>query len=358
MDNNIKQINGKTSTFIPGSNGDSGSRAIYTFYASVKEERDQQSQYFIYKRDPTDPSTNISVKNPFSGSDEYPGIFDYIIYVDNNNTYLYMITDKRLVNGQIETSGELIDKWETKTNNPIIDNNIDIEITCERKTISYYPFIATNFYPTIRTQYNPDEYNNDFKIDSGINTKNKILLEGDIDQNNTTHQDSSSCFSFKIENRDSTKTIGSYKIVIEFFTDLISPAMDGVIANKFKPVNLSQEITDRSGDNITFRGYLMNYASNTAVNKEAWTELFIEKLDNFEITIKDFNDGVGQTSYESDIILPRNVLRQAYEIDDTDDHKYKYNCYMYAYVHNYINPDIIEKIFISDLTKTITDFIK
>ena len=84
-------------------------------------------------------------------------------------------------------------------------------------------------------------------------------------------------------------------------------------------------------------------AGDTNVNPVIASENFDdEKLDNFNVTIKDYNDGNGQMSYQSTIYLPKDVIINA------SNAGHPYTCNMYLYVND-INGSK-EKVFIRNMS--------
>lgn len=377
MASEIKLQSGSTSTFIPGGTGTSGTRASVTFYA--QEDSVAVFEYtFKFKL----VNDVITVGNQY-GNKITPSAYDYIVYSTPNITYLLYITEK---SGDTYLT-EISDQWytqsqESESGQTIDISTIELNINCVADSIQRY----IGFKKEIAQTPIKDRFNNyEIATYTGNYSKQMLMMH------------SSCAFTFTINSLNSIP-LGQYKIQLEFVTDLTSPAMDTRIAKKFiHPRQYTGIDSYASASEViqkkTFRGYITNYsckgvefskmysnrckicahtvnfvlkngqlvsscpqchneivltAGDTNVNPVIASENFDdEKLDNFNVTIKDYNDGNGQMSYQSTIYLPKDVIINA------SNAGHSYTCNMYLYV-NGINGSK-EKVFIRNMSNTINN---
>ena len=322
---------GSTSTFIPGSNGKSGLRSNVTFFCCENSTR--TGTYFTALLN----NEEVNIYSQYQDVN-VPIEDDYIIYSKDNITYSFRVTGEK--SGSVYKT-EMQTMWETQTQSEGSStdiSSIDLSISCETKeSFTYRGFVQKmcNTQPSTI-------------LDSSI-----IYSKLDENYNNLSGY-SYPCFKFKIDSLNNIP-LGTYKIQIEFNTTLQSPGMDSRIANKFTNPESYEYPSDTRpqeiNEKMSFRGYASNYSCKGYDSNNPSSASFNfddEKLDNFIITIKDYNDGVGRYSYTSDeIFIPKEVLLNV---------KYtghKYRCDMYIYI-NGINGSF-DKVWMQDLTDYIND---
>ena len=365
---------GSTSTFIPGGTGSSGTRAGVTFYGS-KSQDEQTSNTITFRLN----NENVTIDNQY-GNILNPAINDFIVYADNNITYLLSIVD--LDSSVCYTN--VVDSWNTQSQSSDEHqtdiSTISLDIACNASDsqdyIGYKKFISTSVIS--------DSNNLETAEYTGANDINVLKMH------------SSCAFTFTISSINEYP-IGNYKIIIEFITDWSSPAMDTRIAKKFQTPKLYSGLNEYDEDDEvtqyqTFRGYFSNYSCKGINNDDTYTDICSEcgntvkfmlsngkmiaycptcqnvvvlddlnpknasenfddeKLDNFVMTIKDYNQGVGNMSYKSTIYIPKDVIINAIN----KNHPYK--CNMYIYV-NGINGSK-EKVWMRDLSTLINNTVK
>jgi hypothetical protein len=365
MSANIINKSGSTSTFIPGGTGNSGKRAAVTFYGTYNEESISDPITFILN------DSSVTISNIY-GDSITPDIGDCIIYSEPNNTYLLYITEK-ITGGYIVSISNIWDTQLSQSREKETDiSNIELNVTCVNNISQIY---------------------HGFKSD----IVDRILVNSDIDEAgfrgekdpNSLYVNSVCGFTFFITSLNSF-SLGKYKLQIEFITDWTSPGMDTRIAKKFQTQQVYSGILNyptNTGEKCTLRGYITNYSckgltegysnicprcgsttteaiwfnewwikvcrtchlvSRMPKNPEVVSENFDdEKLDNFEVTIKDYSDGVGEQSYQTTTFIPIDVLKNAYNAG----HPYK--CLLYLYVDG-INGSK-EKIFMRDMSSTFNN---
>ena len=365
---------GSTSTFIPGGTGSSGIRAGVTFYGSKSQDA-QTSNTITFRLN----NENVTIDNQY-GNILNPAINDFIVYADSNITYLLSIVD--ILESVCYT--EVIDSWNTQSQSSgdqqtdISTISLDIECNASdsQDYIGYKKFISTSVISDI-SNLETAEY-------TGTNNADALKMH------------SSCAFTFTISSINEYP-IGNYKVIIEFITDWSSPAMDTRIAKKFQTPKLYSGLNEYDEDDEvtqyqTFRGYFSNYSCKGINNDDAYTDICSEcgntvkfmlsngkmitsckacknvvvlddlnpenasenfddeKLDNFVMTIKDYNQGVGNMSYKSTIYIPKDVIINAI------DNNHPYKCNMYIYV-NGINGSK-EKVWMRDLSTLINNTVK
>ena len=372
MSHNKIYKSGSTSTFIPGGTGSSGTRAGVTFYGS-KSQSVQTSDTITFSLN----NENVTIDNQY-GESIIPATYDFIVYADDNITYLLSIVE--VSNNICYTS--IIDSWNTqsqssdsqKTNVSDIALNIDCNVADYQEYIGYKKYISTSVLS---------------------NTNNLETAEytgtNDIDM---LKMHSSCAFTFTISSLNDN-TIGNYKIILEFITDWSSPAMDTRIAKKFQEPGQYCNIPeyDSSTQYKTFRGYFSNYSCKGIENQNAYSntcsscgshnliftssegkiishcllcgnEVILdninpknasenfddEKLDNFVVTIKDYDQGVRSMSYKSTIYIPKDVIINAINAN------HPYSCNMYIYVDG--TNGTKEKVWMRDLSSFVNIKVK
>lgn len=359
MSANIINKSGSTSTFIPGGTGNSGKRAAVTFYGTYNEE--SASDTITFKLN----DSSVTISNIY-GSSITPDIDDCIVYSEPNNTYLLYITEK-ITGGYIVNISNIWNTQSSQSSEQETDiSNIELNVTCVNNISQTYHGFKSNIV------YEPDAYTDTAEF---IGKKDPDSL----------YINSVCGFTFFVTSLNSLP-LGEYKLQIEFITDWISPGMDTRIAKKFQAQQLYSGVLNyptNTGEKCTLRGYITNYSCKGSTeeysricpicgnitnilwinewwarscdrchnvsplpkNQEVASENFDdEKLDNFEVTIKDYSDGIGEQSYQTTTFIPIDVLKNAYNAG----HPYK--CLLYLYVDGTNGSK--EKIFMRDMSST------
>ena len=358
MSANIINESGSTSTFIPGGTGNPGKRAAVTFYGTYDEKSISNPITFRLN------DSSVTISNIY-GSSITPDIGDCIVYSKPNSTYLLYITEK-ITGGYIVNISNI---WNTQQSNSDYTSNIELNVTCVNNISQIYHGFKSNIAD--KTFVSSD-------ID-------KAVFRGEKDPN-SLYVKSVCGFTFFVTSLNSLP-LGEYKLQIEFITDWTSPGMDTRIAKKFQTPksysDVSKYPTD-TGEKCTLRGYITNYSCKGSTKKYStvtcsncgaitnitwingwWANLCSachqvypipknpdivsenfddEKLDNFEVTIKDYYDGIGEQSYQTTTFIPIDVLKNAYNAG----HPYK--CLLYLYVDSTNGSK--EKIFMRDMSST------
>ena len=361
MSANIINKSGSTSTFIPGGTGNSGKRAAVTFYGTYNEESISDPITFILN------DSSVTISNIY-GSSITPDIGDCIVYSEPNNTYLLYITEK--ITGEYIVN--ISNVWNTQSSQSSEQetdiSNIELNVTCVNNISQIYRGFKSSIADRILVSSDIDEAG----------------FKGETDQN-SLYVNSVCGFTFFVTSLNSLP-LGEYKLQIEFITDWTSPGMDTRIAKKFQTQQLYSGILNyptSTGEPCTLRGYITNYSCKGSTedyskicpicgniasiiwtngwwaiscetchhisplpkNPEVVSENFDdEKLDNFEVTIKDYSDGIGEQSYQTTTFIPIDVLKNAYNAG----HPYK--CLLYLYVDGRNGSK--EKVFMRDMSST------
>jgi len=362
MSANIINKSGSTSTFIPGGIGKSGKRAAVTFYGTYNEESASDSSITFLLND-----SSVTISNIY-GSSITPDIDDCIVYSEQNNTYLLYITGKG-TDGYIVNVSNIWKTQSSQSSGQETDiTNISLNVTCVNNHRQTYHGFKSNIADSMLSS-------------SAIE---KAVFRGETDPSSLIV--SSVCgFTFLITSLNSLP-LGEYKLQIEFITDWTSPGMDTRIAKKFQKPQIYSGVSNypETNERCTLRGYISNYSckgttkeysnicpncgkaaniiwtnngwwakecddcgtlSSLPKNPEVVSENFDdEKLDNFEVTIKDYSDGVGDQLYRTTTFIPIDVLKNAYNAG------YPYKCLLYLYVNGTNGSK--EKIFMRDMSST------
>ena len=363
MSANIINKSGSTSTFIPGGTGSSGKRAAVTFYGTHNEDSSISDPITFILND-----NSVTISNIY-GSSITPDIGDCIVYSEPNNTYLLYITGKK-IGGYTVNISSIWNTQSSQSGDQETDiSNIELNVTCVNNIAQIYRGFKSNIADRILPS-------------SDIIDEAGFAGEKDSD---SLYVNSVCGFTFLVTSLNSLP-LGEYKLQIEFITDWVSPGMDTRIAKKFQTPQLysgSSNYPSNTGEKCTLRGYITNYSckgsteeyskvcpncgritnihwkngwwvqscnachytSSLPKNPEVVSENFDdEKLDNFEVTIKDYSDGIGEQSYRTTTFIPIDVLRNAYNAG----HPYK--CLLYLYVNGTNGSK--EKIFMRDMSST------
>lgn len=361
MSANIINKSGSTSTFIPGGNGNSGKRAAVTFYGTYNEESISNPITFILN------DSSVTISNIY-GSSITPDIDDCIVYSEPNNTYLLYITSKNQDIYNVNIS-EIWNTQSSQSEHETDISNIALNVTCVNNISQTYHGFKSNIADKIL------KITNIYKASfTGESNPDSLYIN-------------SVCgFTFNITSLN-TIPLGKYKLQMEFITDWISPGMDTRIAKKFQTQKIysGSDNYPATEEKCTLRGYITNYSCKGSTeeyskycpncgnikdntikwingwwtlvcstchqesplpkNPEVVSENFDdEKLDNFEVTIKDYSDGIGEQSYQITTFIPIDVLKNAYNAG------HPYTCLLYLYVDGANGSK--EKIFMRDMSST------
>ena len=234
-------------------------------------------------------TTNPSITNTL---DIYPEVGDYIIFVDKNSTYILLIEKVEYGNYQSVTRCycKVLDAW----NKDINDAQQIINTTEITDNINIY---CTNY---------------DFAYNKLTDDINDIYdRKPNIEYTHT----SDILKNFLIISKNNNYTLGNYKIELEFLSVYNTPIMHSTIADYFS-----------NSDNYFF-GDISKYDrthnrvyENIKFTKSSFDD---EKLDNFTIIIKDYNEGVNSSVYNSTVKIPVKYLN-AFKNDYPNIHLYIY----------------------------------
>ena len=363
MSAKVIKKSGSTSTFIPGGTGSTGKRSAVTFYGT-KNDGSSIDNPIAFNLN----NNLVKIQNIY-GNDITPDIGDSIVYSEQNKTYLLYIKSKEQDAFNV-TISEVWDTRSTQSQSQETDiSAIEINVTCVNNKRQSYRGFKANIAKRILT------YDNQLETAelTGRNDPNALYIR-------------STCgFTFSITSLNAIP-LGKYKLQIEFITDWTSPGMDTRISKKFKTPGSYSGIASfpATNEKCTLRGYVTNYSCNgtnesytktcqkcgsnnaNIIWQNGWwvisckdcnytsplpknpdlvSENFDdEKLDNFEVTIKDYSEGVGKTSYSTTTYIPIDVLRNAYNAG------YPYRCLLYLYVDGANRSK--EKVFVRDMSST------
>lgn len=346
----VRRISGACSTFLPGVDGSIGNRGPMTFLGST--DYPDPDHYLGTKTItfmlPVEPHSWCSIRNTYGYLAPIP--FDYIIYATENHTYLmYIVTiDSANQNGWTVTT-ELIDQWDTAIENPEDPELLDVTIGCIGRLISR-------------------KYMTRGMTTSPVLDPDNLHVSGYA--NNAMTNSIGYGFRFNVTARNAP-TLGHFRIQLEFNTMLQSPAMDTIIAERFvdpstainSNIVMEEQQQERAvgqynREKLTFRGYMGNYScSSKQPNYNVYPPIEgggsynfdHEKLDNFTVIIKDFNEGLTEQNFSRDICIPKSVLKNA------RSKGYPYICKIYGYVN--AHDRIYHKIYIGDVSQDLYNII-
>lgn len=326
-------MSGMCSTFLPGKKGEEGDRAPVTFSGSSDSELgDTTIMFELPKHDSSIYITNTLGLSPIP--------YDYIIYAESGKTYLLYVTSilQSSIQSRTDVTVNIMDVWETTASNPEEQGTINVSIGCIKRSI-------TRKYLSRGVTTSP-EISNGYYVSGTVNINRSGLIQY--------------CFNFSVTSKNS-QNLGNFKIQLEFNTTQSSPAMDTLIASKFTdPLqNIENQINDEIEEadhgeratpsyteKLTFRGYMGNYSCKSLNGTYNFDS---EKLDDFTIIIKNYNDGINSQNYTKDVYLPINVIK------DARSNGHKYTCKIYGYLQSHDN--IYNKLYIGDITDSLYDVI-
>lgn len=307
----VRRISGSCSTFLQDSNSNFSCRGAMTFVGSESEE-DSDNKY---------DSISFNVGDSITGrisliyKDVSPLPYDYILYTTLNNTYLlYIISCNQDDKTSWNATTEILDQWSENSDGINNANDINVSIGCITRVLN-------RRFLTEEITTNP------------IIDRSALTVKGYVDISKNSNIDYGLRFNVTSKN---SNTLGNFRIQLEFNTDLASPAMDTIIAQRF--VAPDSEIPEK----MTFRGYMGKYSCLEEVGTYNFDN---EKLDNFTVIIKDYNDGLDSKNFSKDICIPRGVLEEA------RDKGFPYTCKIYGYVN--LHDDTYTKVYIGDMSDEI-----
>lgn len=317
---NIVYKNGNISTLMPQQTVKVGERAKETFFWTKNPFINTAEEYTI--------NDTIGFHNVYDTIT--PTVGDYIVYTEAKNIYIYVIKN---INGT-KITADVLDSIKIADVDVNDAASISISVTSVVKEI----------------YVNDIDWNNLSVVEeNAVYSKcNPIMIS----------RKSNALNNFNVVSLNDN-SLGSYKITLEFYTDLISPAMDSMIVSKFTDSSLdytkSQEgtyimVPDTS---CTYRGYFGMYTRRNRdrqlppnINEPTdWDIDFdAEKLDNFSIIIKDYDDGIGKKSFNKDVPIIKKIFTE----------KANYKCFCCIYTKNVdgtVNRSVMSEINVYDLMK-------
>lgn len=253
----------------------------YKFYETTQVNTDSSIGYIA-----TIPNSYMSIIVPefnmtpkvIKRLPEYPEPYDYIIYVDKNETYLLLIEE--ILEGHffepIPCKCKILDVWKRSKNIAThIDNTSEltdnIKLYCVNQSIKRVVLDNTENINALKS-----EYNNDYITPITKTIKDETLLK-----------------NFLITS--SKNKLGDYKITAEFmYTKEYTLPVHTIIAERF------------TEDGNTLIGNPLSFDRNGSLPQN----FDDEKLDTFEIIIKDFKDGLNNSTFSSSVKVYIPEIRQ------------------------------------------------
>lgn len=300
------------------------------YWVDGETSEDSYPGYKFYERDvvKTDSSIAYTAKIPNSyisiivpGFDtvpklvrrlsEYPEEYDYIIYIDKNVTYLLMITktEENEYYEPIACHCKILDTWKKSENIATYVANIN-DIT---DNIKMYHIN----YPITKI------VTDDAKINKKLESANECEVY------TKRIKDETKLKNFLIVS-PSLKPIGDYKITVEFLYKKDQPFVDSLIAKLYSDGGYNNSVI---GDSNNFvRG--MNFDN--------------EKLNTFDVIIKDYNDGKNELSF--------NSTQKFYIPEERWDDYVAYFYVYYKKLNGGYNKVLVNKMQYRDFINTSDDY--
>lgn len=355
---------GTTGTSLPGIQGPKGETSRQTFYGSKNVEDSSIGRLKILE---TGKPTRKFACVP---ENTIPQKGDFVLYTeDGQSSYtLYSITlstpDTSIGNFTCECA--IIDKFlkgdEQETENEKIDVTIGATPVIKTATIRKFEisesrkFISSNgktiFYPIETSEeeinLNMKIFNIYFYSDNDLSDDIKFVLEF-TDDYSSPRTYSSLIYRF-----------GAYGQT-QGHPDEIK-AMDEPILTYRGVLNAYRNQTETSSYRIYLPrivGNLPNEVMNYTDPKSGYVpdNYCIERLDNFSITVKDFNETIEKEKlFNKDVFIPAELLSNRSVCGNRQEDRSNYKIILTAYVKK--TPDICEKIFVSDFTDTLKNVMK
>ena len=331
-----KQINGSTSSFIPGSTGDQGARATLTYVGTYMSAPSTFKPLMVSILE-----ESVTIPNDYKVA---PIKYDYIIYSKPNVSYILIINNVIETSTVYDVDADILATWNTKYDEDQEDvESVNLTFTAIPKSVKTRVASKALIFKTALSAH---EYGFETPrhMNENLSQYAKILDETSPENYITTN---SYCLGITVNEQNLTKHLGHYRIELEFVTDLSSPRMDGIIAEKFK----KPTYYDKYNEKLTLRGYIGNYGGTTEtignVQVGKFQNFDAEKLDNFVITIKDYSEGTDRNMLTKDLYIPKQV------IEDAAEKGFPYKCYAYIYIDQ-LN-GTIKKILIQDISDVINE---
>lgn len=269
---NTDILHGSTSISLPGTEGKIGSRARLFFYGNeyLAGNTDENSIKFY---------VNGTQRYARKGGSPKPEPYDYIFYTENGYDYIYLIKNVNDDDGYYVCDIEEIDKI----------NLSQTESTSSNYTNFTLNIVSRAWTRTIRNLNSYDKFpysNIEWYIypNKTIQTTYNLLYD----------------FSITVPSTSNYTFDPNMKLTIEFNT-LQSSQMDTMLATRF---DSSTNTTN------TYRGNIEKYAIKDINGKTQIISFDDERLENFSITIKDYNEGIGSKYFTNSIPLMAEPLRR------------------------------------------------
>lgn len=323
------QKSGKTSTTSPIKRGTTGDNASVTYYWAYDSNVVPEFGYFTISKIDTLDSSTIHIG--YFNDKRKVTVGDMIVYSDKSLTrnfiVIYVDDSSIISNTYVKTIGSYSTGYDDYFNNLSID----------------FSFVPQTFTETILSGgltvvANP--FTQDGTVERAIGYTN-MLLRTQIKSTNK-------------------KTFGKIKITLEFYINNISPAMDTIMMEMFNNHNFPSNYTEQTGVNElmdvkTYRGYIGAYhmwlrdwefsGDNVCIR-----DFDNEKLDNFTIILKDFNEYTEDTEKEIINTINKKLLHQHIitHIDSDEESTertivdFDYKCFLFVYVPT-VRGDYIKK---------------
>lgn len=358
-------VSGTTGTSLPGIQGPKGETSRQTFYGSKNVEDSSIGRLNILENgEPTGKFACVPENtNPQKG--------DFILYteVGQNSYTLYSITlsTPDTLIGNFTCECVIIDKFlksdEQESESEEID--VTINVTPVTKTATIRKFGISD-----STKQNPNKVGNILRFPIKTAEENINL---DMKMFNIYFQSDKSDLSDDI------------KFVLEFTDDYSSPRAYSSLIYRFGAYGQTKGDSKEhamSEPTLTYRGvldayrnqtetsshyillpsidgFLLNKVMNYTDPKSGYVpdNYCIERLDNFSITVKDFNETIERGKlFNKDVFIPAELLSNRSVCGNYQEDRSNYKIILTAYVKK--TSDICEKIFVSDFTKEIKDAMK
>ena len=358
-------VSGTTGTSLPGIQGPKGKTSRQTFYGS-KNVKDSSIGILniLENGEPTGKFAYVPENtNPQKG--------DFVLYteVGQNSYTLYSITlstpDTLIGNFTCECA--IIDKFlksdEQKSESGEID--VTINVTPVTKTATIRKFGMLDSMKLI-----PNQAGNILRFPIKTAEENINL---DMKMFNIYFQSDKSDLSDDI------------KFVLEFTDDYSSPRTYSSLIYRFGAYGQTKGGSKEhamSEPTLTYRGVLDAYRNQTETSSHYvilpsidgflsnkvmnYTDpesgyipdnYCIERLDNFSITVKDFNETIEKGKlFNKDVFIPAELLSNRRVCGNNQEDRSNYKIMLTAYVKK--TSDICEKIFVSDFTDTLKNMMK
>lgn len=340
-------ISGTTGTSLPGIQGPKGGTSRQTFYGSKNVTNSSIGRLEI-------SGTGKFAHVPENTS---PQKGDFVLYTeDGQNSYtLYsiMISTPDASAGNFTCECAKIDQFlkgdEQESESEDIDVNIGIAPVTKTATVRKFGTL------------NPG---NSMSNDG----RNIIYLVETAEEVIYLNMEMFNIF-FYSNNGDLSDDI---KFVLEFTDDYSSPRAYSSLIYRFGAYGQTKDYPNEqkpmSTPILTYRGVLDAYRNQTVTSSHLvnnWSNVVmnytdpgsgyipdnycIERLDNFSITVKDFNETIEKGKpFNKDVFIPAELLSNRSVCGNRQEDRSNYKIILTAYIKK--TSDICEKIFVSDFT--------